>query len=170
MIKMSKAIVLYNSRGGNTEKVAKKIADGLEAEIRDLRNIPDLKDYDLIVVGTWVIMFSISPAGRRLIRRIRRKNIAGKKVALFLTCGGPEEIHPSTKDDENPKTIQEVIFKRMEQKLNKKGNITLLPDRFYCIGALRMFGNVVEYEGHPSDEKLAEAKAFGEQLKKYIET
>ncbi|NHJ49843.1 MAG: hypothetical protein FK733_18770, partial [Asgard group archaeon] len=47
---MVKALVLYNSRGGNTKKVAMKIAEGLGAECRSNWRIPNLKEYDLVVV------------------------------------------------------------------------------------------------------------------------
>ncbi len=49
---MGKAIVLYNSRGGNTEKIAKKIAEGLDAECYNNKHIPDLQNFDLIVLGS----------------------------------------------------------------------------------------------------------------------
>ncbi|MBD3190797.1 MAG: hypothetical protein GF308_09145 [Candidatus Heimdallarchaeota archaeon] len=167
---MKKAIVLYNSRGGNTEKVAMKIAEGLGAECRNHRQIPDLKDYELIVVGSWMMMGRISFAGARLLRKIRRKAIAGKKFALFFTAGGPDEIHHATENTDEPKTYKEIMFESMEKRLSKDKQITILPERFYTLGTLRMplFG-VEENPGHPSEEELAQAKAFGEQLKKQLE-
>ncbi len=51
---MTKTIVLYNSHGGNTKKVAMKISEGLGVECKDYKNIPDLQEYDLLVLGSWV--------------------------------------------------------------------------------------------------------------------
>lgn len=165
---MVKAIVLYNSRSGNTKKVASKIAEGLEVEFRGKRNIPDLIDYDLIVVGSWVIMGHISFGGARYLKKLRRKNIAGKKVALFFTSGAPEDIHPMT-ENKVPKKIKEVMFESMEKILTKKQQVTILPERFYCKGAIRILGKEKENIGHPTEEELMQAKAFGEKLKKQLE-
>ena len=165
---MSKAIVIYNSRGGNTKKVAEKIAEGLEADCRDNKNIPNLQDYDLIVTGTWVIMGMVSPAGKRYLRKLKRKNAAGKKFALFITSGAPEDVHPSTKDDATPKTIQEVIFDKMVKIIEKIKGITILPDRFYCMGCGRIWGQEMDPKGHPTEEELTQAKTFGEKLKQQL--
>lgn len=167
LIKMAKAIVLYNSRSGNTRKVAMQIAEGLGVESRDKKNIPDLKDYDLVVLGSWVIMGRISFGGARYLRKVQRK-IASKKIALFFTSAGPDEIHWKT-ENKVPRTIKEIMFESMEKIVNKKQNVTILPERFYCTGAIRMFGKDRDKIGHPTDEELEQAKAFGEQLKELIE-
>lgn len=166
---MGKAIVIYNSRTGNTKKVADKIAEGLGADCASLGKIPKLEEYDLVVVGSWVMMGRISFGGARLLRRLKMKGIKGKKVALFFTSGKPEEIHPFTKDSENPKTIIEIMFSSMEERLVSK-NVTILQERFFASGETRMFKNSEPMEpiGHPDAEELAQALAFGEQLKKQL--
>jgi len=167
---VGKAIVLYNSRTGNTKKVAMKIAEGLGAECASLGKIPKLEEYDLIVVGSWVMMGRISFGGARLLRRIKLKGLQGKKIALFSTSGKPDEIHPFTEDSENPKTITEVMFTSMEKRLSGK-DATILEERFYSSGETRMFKNSEPTDpiGHPDDKELAQALAFGEQLKKHLE-
>ncbi|HUT82789.1 MAG TPA: flavodoxin family protein [Candidatus Bathyarchaeia archaeon] len=169
---MVKAIVLYNSHTGNTRKVAMKIAEGLEADCRSNRKIPDLKNYDLIVVGSWVIMGMLSFAGKRYLKRLKRKNIAGKKVALFFTSGAPDAINPMTEKSGEPKIIKDSMFAAMEKAVNKNNQVTILPERFYCIGSAKMFGKNMEKDAidHPIDEELAQAKVFGEQLKKQLKT
>jgi len=165
---MVKAIVLYNSRTGSTEKVAKKIAEGLGAEYRSNKNIPDLMEYNLVVAGSWVIMGMLSFAGKRYLRKLRRKNIAGKKIALFFTSGSPDDIHPFTKDSDNPKTTKQIMFESMENILAKNKDVNILQDRFYCKGIVKMTkkGKVQANPDHPTEEDLAQAKVFGEQLKK----
>lgn len=168
---MVKAIVLYNSRCGSTEKVAKKIAEGLGVESRNHKNIPNLEEYDLVVVGSWVIMGMLSFAGKRYLRKLRRKNIAGKKVALFFTSGAPDDINPFTEKSDNPKTIKQIMFESMEKILTKNKEVTILQEHFYCKGAVRMFkkGEVKSNLGHPTEEELTQAKTFGEQLKNQLE-
>lgn len=113
MIKISKVIAIYNSRTRNTKKVAMKIAEGLVAESYDYKHIPNLKDYDLVVVGSWVIMGRTSFAGARYLRRLQQRKLTGKKVAFFFTSGAPDEIHPFTENKETPKTIKELMFDKV---------------------------------------------------------
>lgn len=170
MITMSKAIVLYNSHTGNTKKVAMKIAEGLEVDCRNHRKIPDLKDYDLIVVGSWVIFGRISFTGARYLKGLKRKNIAGKTIALFFTAGTPDVIHPFTEKSDNPRTIKQIMFDSMEKILSLNQQVNILKERFYCPGETKMFKNSKPTQsiGHPTTEELAKAKAFGEQLKSLL--
>ena len=163
---MVNAIIIYNSRGGNTKKVAMKIAEGLEAEHRNHKKIPDLENYDLLVLGSWMMMGMLSIAGARYLRKLRKKKIDGKKVALFFTSGAPDDIHPMT-ENKVPRKIKEVMFEKMERRVNKKNQVTILPERFYCKGAVRMLKHRKPKEpiGHPTEEELAQAKSFGEMLK-----
>ncbi|TFH26490.1 MAG: hypothetical protein E4G98_07015 [Promethearchaeota archaeon] len=163
---MGKAVVLYNSRGGNTTKVAAKIAEGLDSECFDHKHIPDLQVYDLVVVGSWVMMGRISFAGARYLKKLSRKHILGKKIALFFTSGAPETINPMT-ENKNPRLIKDIMFDSMETILCKNATVTIVPDRFYAKGATRMFkrGKPNEPLGHPSEEELQQAKTFGESLK-----
>lgn len=166
---MLKAIVIYNSRGGNTKEVAMKIAEGLEAEHKIHKNIPDLENYDLLVLGSWMMMGRVSIAGARYLRKLRKKKIDGKKVALFFTSGAPDDIHPMT-ENKVPKKIKEVMFEKMEGIVNKKNQATILPERFYSKGAVRIskHGEPKEPIGHPTEEELEQAKSFGEMLKEKL--
>lgn len=83
---MVKAIVIYNSRGGNTRKVAEKIAEGLEVECVNHKNIPqNIENYDLLVLGTWSMMFKIRGKSKRWLTKFSKKIIEDKKVTLFFT-------------------------------------------------------------------------------------
>lgn len=162
---MVKAIVIYNSRGGNTKQVAEMIAEGLGVQCVNQKNIPkNIEDYDFLVLGSWPMMFKISSGGKKWLNKLSKKNISGKTVALFFTSGGPDEDMPKT-DNGQPKKIKEMMFETMENIINKSKNVTILEDRFYCKGAIRMMGKIMENEGHPNEEALEQAKAFGESLR-----
>lgn len=165
---MSEAIVLYNSRGGNTKKIAQKIAEGLEADCKSHREIPDLSNYNLVVIGSWMIFGRISFAGARYLKKLKRKGIAGKKVAFFFTGGDPEAIHYKTENTENPTPQKEMMFNTMEKIVNAKKDVTILSERFSCKGAMRMFGKIVENAEHPTEEEFSQAKVFGENLKRHL--
>jgi len=103
-----KAIILYWSQTGNTEKVAKAIKRGMESQgvkpsLKRIEEIKDeiLLDYDLVCIGapTWsmlpppnVIDFckKISEEYKRLgLRKLQSPLLPGKYGAVFCTCGGP---------------------------------------------------------------------------------
>lgn len=126
-----KALVIYYSRTGTTRKIANELADKLKAdkeEIIDKKNrkgpigyviagkdamrkkltkINELKknpeNYDLLVIGTPVWAFTMAPAIRTFLTKIKDYN---KKIALFYTAGSSgmektlmhmKELLPSSK-------------------------------------------------------------------------
>ncbi|MFW9923737.1 MAG: flavodoxin family protein [Candidatus Thorarchaeota archaeon] len=164
---MSKAIVLYNSRTGNTKQIAMKIAEGLGVECYDNKQIPDLKDYELIVVGSWMMAGRISFAGTRMLKKISRSKNE-KKIVLFFTSGTPDVIHPTTANTPTPKYTKDLMFEQMENILLKNKKLTILPNRYYSAGASRIFknGKIIDGFGHPTEEELTKAVSFGQLLKK----
>lgn len=127
---MKKILVVYYSRTGNTEKVAKDIAKVLNADVEklidkkdrsgvtgylgggkdaaagNLAEIEPLKKdpskYDLVIIGTPVWAWTMSPAVRTYITR-NKDNL--KQIALFTTAGG---------------TGPDKIIKKMEELAGKK--------------------------------------------------
>ena len=86
-----KTLVVYFSKGGATESYAQIVAEvlrsrGLEVDAVDLRNRgkPDLAGYDNVVVGTGVRIGMVYRKGKKFLRR---KDLAGKRLAIFLSSG-----------------------------------------------------------------------------------
>lgn len=110
---MKKAMILYYSRTGTTKKVAERLANDLDADIEEvvdmksragplgyvtagrdamkkrLTNLEPLKSdvskYDLVVIGTPIWAWTMTPAIRTLLTE-QGKNL--KNVAFFCTMGG----------------------------------------------------------------------------------
>ena len=86
-----KALVLYDSQFGNTEKVAQGIVKGIasHAEVHShrLHEIsPDqVEAYDLFVVGSPTQRFNATEAMKEFLAAIPAKSLRGKKVAAFDT-------------------------------------------------------------------------------------
>lgn len=163
---MPDALVIYNSRGGNTKKVALSIAEGLEVNAISSKEISDLTEYNLLVVGTWMAGGKPCSAGKEYITKLSKMNLSGKKVALFFTAGWVGNNHL----DEHPnisKTIKEC-FAEMEQIL--PDNVEILEERLATQGAFRFFrfGPGLFSRGRPNEEDLQKAKEFGKGLKKYL--
>ncbi|MFW9921787.1 MAG: flavodoxin family protein [Candidatus Thorarchaeota archaeon] len=164
---MAKAIVIYNSRGGNTKKVATKIAEGLGAEIVNQKKIPNLKDYNLVVVGTWVMAGSISPSGKKYLNKLDSEQLKGKKIAMFISAAGPED--PPLGQGPEAGIIKDLAFDQIQNILKVK-ELEVVNERIAIKGAFRIFrfGSGAANKGMPDENGLEEAKKFGETLKKYL--
>jgi len=148
-----KSLIVYYSRTGTTKKVADKLADKLKAdkeEIIDLKNrkgavgyiiggkdamtkkltkINELKknpeNYDLLIIGTPVWAFTMAPAIRTFLIKIKDYN---KKIALFFTAGSSgmkktltqmKELLPKSKLTATlALTTSEVVNKGYDKKLD----------------------------------------------------
>src|SRR5215210_9517148 len=89
-----KAIVLYDTRFGNTEKIAKSLEIGLKesagiqttscVNAKDV-TIDSLKECDLICVGAPTEGFTVSKTMKDFIRKLKGVNLSGKYGFAFDT-------------------------------------------------------------------------------------
>jgi flavodoxin len=86
---LMKVLVAYKSSTGNTKKVAEAIYGeiGCEKEIKPMAEVQDLAGYDLSFLG-----FPTHGYGpdKKTVETLSRLCTSGKKVALFVTHGAPE--------------------------------------------------------------------------------
>ena len=167
LIIVKKSIVIYNSRGGNTKKVATKIAEGLGAEIVKSSKVPDLQEYDLVVVGTWVMAGMPSMGGKKYLGNLDSEKLKGKKVAMFISAAGPDD--PPLGQGPEAGIVKDLVFEQIEKILTDKG-IEVAKERLATMGAFRIFrfGPGTQKKEYPTEELLQEAMKFGESLKKYL--
>jgi flavodoxin len=86
-----KSLVVYSSRTGNTEKVARAIHAALPrpADIQRVEEYPDPSDYDFVAVGFWV-----DKGAPDAEAQIYMRSLQGKAVGLFGTLGAwPDSDH-----------------------------------------------------------------------------
>jgi flavodoxin len=145
-----KPIVLYASKGGNTEKIAISIASELECQIMKIGQANEasdvnLDDFDLIVVGTGIYWGNPNVEVEQFLEKISLKN--PKKFALFLTWGG------AGKTDQSSLT-------RLNRILESKGQ-KILCEPFTCFGG-RHFSLLKR--GHPNGEDLKAATQWTRNL------
>ncbi len=86
-----RTLLAYISAGGATERYAHVVADTLRSrghavDMIDLKRdkIPDLSSYVNVVVGAGVRMGMVYRKGKRFLRR---KDLEGKRLAIFLSSG-----------------------------------------------------------------------------------
>ncbi len=96
-----RAIILFDSRtsGGSTDKLIDSIGLALaekgayveKAKCKTTGDYSFVDDFDVVIMGApiYYLVVSSQLLGA-LIQSNLKKYLAGKKVALFLTCGSPE--------------------------------------------------------------------------------
>lgn len=88
-----RAVIIYNSLTGTTEKAAHRIASELKALRVDATPVPiadadeaTVADVDLVIVGTWtdgIVIVGQKPAGRKKLRNL--PSLAGKRAVVYCT-------------------------------------------------------------------------------------
>jgi flavodoxin len=83
-----KVLVAYHSVSGNTKKVAEAIYKEIkgEKELKELKDVASLTGYDLCFIGFPIHAYGPSNDAKAFLE----KNVAGKKIALFITHSVPE--------------------------------------------------------------------------------
>lgn len=99
---MAKAILVYGSTTGNTERLAGYVVNGLERAginvvVKEVSqtNVNELKDYDLIILGcsTWGIG-ELQDDFISFYEKMKDINLDGKKAAVFGP--GDSETYPDS--------------------------------------------------------------------------
>lgn len=90
-----KAVVIYDSVYGNTEKIAQAIGAGLAGDAKVVRvgdvNASELQAFDLLIVGSPVHGGRATPAIDALLQQFPAHSLEGKRVAAFDTRFESEE-------------------------------------------------------------------------------
>jgi flavodoxin len=83
-----KTLVTYYTDTGNTKKVAEAIYEALggKKEIKSLKDVDNLKAYDLVFIGSPMHGFGLCED----VKKFLEKHSAGKNIALFVTHAAPE--------------------------------------------------------------------------------
>jgi flavodoxin len=159
-----KSIVLYSSRGGNTEKIAREIASELNcrcekiSENFDSTSI-DLNDFDLVFIGTG--NYSARPS-EVMLDYLKEMNLNDSRhFALFMTW-----IGRGTTD----KAVYDIVKAAVEAKGQK-----LLENYYSCFGEThstmeRGIARLIfpDARGHPTAEDLSNARKWAKELAKPI--
>lgn len=105
---MTKCLVVYGSKYGSTKEVAQAIADGLGAEAVNVEEDPDVRPYDLVVIGSPIYGGDYLEAVRDFLET-NRPYLAKRKVATFITAAAGWERSPGLTGEED-----ELLFTQDE--------------------------------------------------------
>ena len=89
---MKKAIIIYDTKFGNTEKIAKSLASGMNEQgievecvkVEDVR-IDQLTEYDLLAIGGPTHGFGMSKPVKEFIEKSKHIDLRDKKAFAFDT-------------------------------------------------------------------------------------
>jgi flavodoxin len=150
-------LVVYDSVFGNTEKIARAVAEsaGAEAVKVDAAEPEALQGVTLLIVGSPTRAFRPTPAISRFVKGLPRKALQGVSVAAFDTRMIVEEINITFL------TFMVSIFgyaaKPIADAMAKKGGMPVLePEGFF----------VKDSEGPLKDGELKRAKDWGQKVLK----
>lgn len=83
---MKSLIVYYSTYNNNTEKIAKVMAEKINADLFDLKKTKDINidQYDLIGFGSGIYKESMSP---QIYKRVEELDFKNKDIFVFSTSG-----------------------------------------------------------------------------------
>jgi flavorubredoxin len=89
---LRKAVVIYDTKFGNTEKIARALSEGMKNEgllvdclKTDAVDPSKLGEYNTLAVGAPTQAFRISEPMKRFLRKLERVDLRGKKGFAFDT-------------------------------------------------------------------------------------
>jgi menaquinone-dependent protoporphyrinogen IX oxidase len=140
---MSKALIVYGTRYGATEMTSEEIADvfrqeGLDVKVVNLKKdkVKDISEYELVIVGSGIQIHKWTKEPEKFIKKFQ-KELAKKKVALFVCCGSTKPLDDKV---DKAESIEKARTKYLEEKAAK---YNLQPV------ALGLFGGVYNYNRVP---------------------
>ena len=147
---MAKAIVVYESKYGNTKLVAETIIEGMRgvsgietvlSEVKEV-DLNQLSDFDAILVGSPNHMGGATKSIRKFIDKVGKLNLEGKLAAVFDTYLGGDF---------------EKAVKKMEKQIGEKAPGLKLAAPGLSIKVDGMKGPITEGE-------LPKGKEFGAKI------
>ena len=159
---MSKTLVAYFSRTGNTKKVAEAILDTIRGDkvLKPMNEVEDLSAYQLIFAGFPVQTHTLPYQVEIFLKKIPE----GKKVALFSTHGSVAGGDLSRQALEYAAVL--VAKAKLIGTFSCRGRVSMK--------ALETLIQFYEHEAwadmaasaatHPDDHDLSEARAFADRV------
>jgi len=146
-----KAIIVYDSRFGNTERIAKSLEIGLKqvGDIQTAISVNDkdvimdsLKEYDLVCVGAPTEGFTSSKPTKEFLAKLKGVNLAGKYGFAF-----------DTKIDSR---LSGSAAKYIEKELNDQGVKIIAPRESAIVFAIKERGAIVGAKLREGEDKRFE--------------
>jgi menaquinone-dependent protoporphyrinogen IX oxidase len=119
---MTKALIVYGTRYGATASTSEVIAEVLRNEGIDVRvvnakqdKVKDIAEYELAIVGSGIQINRWTKEPEKFLKKFQ-KELAKKKVALFVCCGSTEPLDDKV---DKAESIEKARTKYLEEKAAK---------------------------------------------------
>lgn len=118
-VRAVKALIIYDTKFGNTEKVAKTITEALSAKYEvtckkvSETSISEIQEADLILIGSPTHAWNMSLNTKKLFNKLEKERFEGKIAAAF--------------DTKLPKWFAGSAAKKIEKRLKELGFGIALP-------------------------------------------
>ncbi|MFX1300040.1 MAG: flavodoxin family protein [Promethearchaeota archaeon] len=158
---MVKVLIAYDTKYGNTQRVAELIADGLkaagaEAVVENMKKVKveEVAGFDAILMGSPNHMGRPTRTFKKFVGKLQKANMKDKTLAAFDTYVGQKDeqeiIHPGGGE------FQKAL-RRMEEQLEAKfPNLKLIaPGLSIAVGGMK---------GPILDADLPNCRAFGQKI------
>ena len=139
---MSKALIVYGTRYGATASTSEDIAEtlskeGLDVKVVNLKKdkVKDITEYELVIVGSGIQIHKWTGEPEKFLKKFQ-KELAKKKVALFVCCGSAE---PIDEKEDKAKSIENARTRYLEEKAAK---YNLQPIALGLFGGVYNFNNM----------------------------
>ncbi|HEX2924031.1 MAG TPA: flavodoxin family protein [Chloroflexota bacterium] len=158
-----KSLVAYLSRSGKTRMVADAIFEEIpgDKEIKQLREVSDLKGYDLSFIGFPIERFGPATEAAEFLRT----HSDGHRVALFVTHAAPEDSdQAATYVARSRELVKEADLAGI---FNCQGEMALpVKQALLSLGdpTLAAFANGDNSAGQPNARRLDLARAFAREV------
>jgi menaquinone-dependent protoporphyrinogen oxidase len=136
---MTNALIVYGTRYGATASTSEDIAEVLRQEGCDVKvvnlkkdKVKDITEYELVIVGSGIQINRWTKEPEKFLKKFQ-KELAKKKVALFVCCGSTKPLDDKT---DKAESIENARTKYLEEKAAKY-NLQPL--------ALGLFGGVYNF-------------------------
>nr|WP_321452555.1 flavodoxin family protein [uncultured Carboxylicivirga sp.] len=155
-----KTLIAYSSETGNTEKLAKLIADNCknEFEMAKMADIKDTNQYDFIFIGFPFNSFAPTTEAQDFIKGLSK----GQKVALFATHAVP--TNSPMNDKQKAKALDCASHLDVVGFFTCRGELSVPITEILLKSdnaEMQYFGKMrSETIGHPSKEELNDLKQF----------
>jgi len=152
-VRAMKVLIIYFSQTGNTKKLAKKIREGIvnsgnSCDLVKIKqaDITKLYKYELIGIGCPTFFYREPVNIKRWIETLPRKK--DRYVFLFATHG----------------SCLGNTFYYMTEELKARGYRVIGAIDSYADSSLQFYPTPMHTYGHPDDQELRDAQAFGEMI------
>jgi len=140
---MANALIVYGTRYGATASTSEEIAEilskeGFNVKVVNLKKdkVKDITEYELVIVGSGIQIHRWTKEPEKFLKKFQ-KELAKKKVALFVCCGSTKPLDDKT---DKAKSMENARTKYLEEKAAKY-NLQAI--------SLGLFGGVYNYNRVP---------------------